>query len=128
MLVTDACCTLVPYFEVQDGQLAAFQTLGARFVEKTRSESGCINYAFSFNGHIAHCREGYENAAAVLAHLDNVGALLDEALKIAKIIRLEVHGPAEELEILKEPLAELNPEFFALLPGLRRAGEAAIPS
>jgi quinol monooxygenase YgiN len=124
MVVTDTCCTLVPYFQVQDDQLAAFQALGSRFVETTRSESGCVHYAFSFNGPIAHCREGYVNAEAVLAHLSNVGALLDEALTIAKIIRLEVHGPAAELEKLKEPLAALKPEFFVLAPGFRRASEA----
>ncbi len=124
MFVTDACCTLVPYFHVQEGQLDAFQALCSRFVEKTRSESGCVHYAFSFSGHTAHCREGYVNAEAVLAHLTNVGALLEEALTIAKIIRLEVHGPAAELDKLREPLAALNPEFFVLAPGIRRASEA----
>ena len=117
----DACCTLVPYFEVNEGQLEAFKALGPQFVAKTRNEPGCVHYAFSFNGMNAHCREGYDDAAAVLAHLDNVGALLGEALKVAKIVRLEVHGPAAELDKLRAPLAGLNPQYFELAEGFRRA-------
>ena len=116
----DACCTLVPYFEVNEGQLEAFKALGPQFVAKTRNEPGCVHYAFSFAGMNAHCREGYDDAAAVLAHLDNVGALLGEALKVAKIVRLEVHGPAAEIDKLRAPLASLNPQFFELAEGFRR--------
>lgn len=124
MFKTDTCCTLVPYFEVQEGQLPAFRALGPRFVEKTRGEAGCMHYAFSFSGNVAHCREGYDNAEAVLAHLQNVGDLLGEALKIARIIRLEVHGPASELQKLKGPMASLGPQFFELEAGIRRSSES----
>lgn len=121
MFTRDTCCTLVPYFEVQDGQLAAFKALGPQFVAKTRNESGCLHYAFSFNGTTAHCREGYVNADAVLAHLQNVGDLLGQALKIAKIVKLEVHAPAAEVEKLRGPMAALNPQFFILEEGIRRS-------
>jgi hypothetical protein len=43
-----------------------------------------------------------------------VGPLLTEALKIADLIRLEVHGPAAELDKLKEPLAHLKPGWFVV--------------
>ena len=46
------------------------------------------------------------------------------ALQIAKIIRLEVHAPAAEIEKLRAPMASLNPQFFALEPGIRRANAA----
>lgn len=121
MFKPDTCCTLVPYFEVQDGQLATFKALCPQFVAKTQIEADCLHYAFSFNGNIAHCREGYVNAAAVLAHLQNVGDLLGEALKIAKIIRLEVHAPAAEIEKLRDPLASFNPQFFTIEEGFRRS-------
>ena len=117
----DTCCTLVPYFQVNDGQLEAFKALGPQFVERTRTEPGCVHYAFSYNGSVAHCREGYDDAASVLAHLENVGALLGEALKIAQITKLEVHGPAAELAKLKQPMAGLNPQWFELSEGIRRA-------
>lgn len=124
MFERDTCCTLVPYFEVQEGQLDAFKALGPQFVSRTRSEPGCVHYAFSFDGHTAHCREGYVDADALLAHLENVGPLLGEALKIARIVRLEVHAPAAEVARLREPMAALNPRFFELEEGIRRAGAA----
>jgi quinol monooxygenase YgiN len=124
MFELDTCCTLVPYFEVQADKLDAFKALGKQFVTRTRTESGCMHYAFSFSGNTAHCREGYDNAASLLAHLENVGDLLDEALKIAQLVRLEVHGPAPEVDKLREPLAALAPQFFVLEEGIRRAGKA----
>jgi hypothetical protein len=66
------------------------------------------------------CREGYQTTAGVLAHLDNVGTLLREMLTMADLIRVEVHGPAEELNKLKAPLAHLNPAWFSLECSLRR--------
>ena len=124
MFNSDTCCTLVPYFKINDGQLDAFKALGPKFIEKTKNEAGCMHYAFSFDGHNAHCREGYDNAEAILTHLDNVGEILGEALKLSELARLEVHAPAAELDKLREPLAELNPQFFVLeANGIRRSTE-----
>jgi hypothetical protein len=120
MALEDGVCTLVPYFTVQDGKLDEFKSLGEKMVEKTKSESAVCFYGFSFSGQRAHCREGYTDAAGVLAHLENVGELLGEALKIAKIDLLEVHGPAAELEKLQEPLKDLNPVYFTMETGFRR--------
>jgi hypothetical protein len=77
-------------------------------------------YGFSFDGDQAHCREGYEDAEGVLAHFENVGSLLQEALRIADLTRLEIHGPDDELIKLRQPLAELEPRFFTVEYGLRR--------
>jgi len=120
MATQDRCCTIVPYFRVKPGQLQAFHGLCERFVAQTKSEDKCLYYGFSFDGDQVHCREGYQDADGLLAHLENVGALLAEALKISDITRLEVHGPAEELAKLRQPLANLNPQFFALEYGFRR--------
>lgn len=120
MATQDKCCTLVPYFKVQSGKLEDFKGLCEQFVEKTNTESKCLYYGFSFAGDEVHCREGYEDADGVLAHLENVGALLQEALKISDLTRLEIHGPDEELAKLREPLAEMNPQFFTLEYGFRR--------
>ena len=85
-----------------------------QFVEKTATEKGCLFYEFSTNGDVFFCREAYENAEGLLAHIDNVGGLLAEVMKMADLTRFEVHGPAAELEKLKEPLADLKPMFFTL--------------
>ncbi len=60
------------------------------------------------------CREGYVNAEALLEHLENVGSMLAAALNMAELFRVEVHGPAAQLEKLKEPLAHLHPTWFGL--------------
>ena len=120
MATQDKCCTIGPYFKVQDGKLNEFKSMCDQFVEKTMTETKCFYYGFSFDGDIAHCREGYEDAEGLLAHLESVGTLLQEVLKIAELSRLEVHGPEEELAKLRGPLSDLNPQFFQLEYGFRR--------
>ena len=120
MATQDHCCNIGPYFRVAPGQLEAFQQLCERFVEKTKSESKCLYYGFSFDGELVHCREGYEDAEGVLTHLDNVSALLEEALQISELTRLEIHGPEAELAKLREPLSNLTPQFFTLQYGFRK--------
>jgi hypothetical protein len=120
MATTDKCCTIVPYFEVPSDKLAQFKSIAERCVEQARREPKCLYYGFSFNGTIAHCREGYADAEGALAHFDNIGPLLSEALTIANLVRLELHGPEAELATLREPVAQFQPEFFVLEYGFRR--------
>lgn len=120
MATQDTCCTIVPYFKVAAGQLGPFRELCQQFVDKTRPEPKCLYYGFSFLGDEAFCREGYQDAEGLLAHLKNVDDLLKQAFKIADITRLEIHGPEAELAKLRGPLAALNPKFFTLEVGFRR--------
>ena len=110
--------SLHPYFKVHPGKLEAVKAGFPRFVEKTATEKKNLFYGFTVNGDEILCREGYTDA--VLAHLDNVGALLTEMLTMTDLTRVEVHGPAAELEKLKEPLAHLNPAWFAIEASVRR--------
>lgn len=112
--------TIHPYFKPHPGKLEDFKALFPKFVEKTSSEEKCLYYEFTVNGGEVFCREGYVGGEGVLAHLDNVGDLLDEALKIADITRLEFHGPAAELDKLRARCAPLNPAWFVLECGLKR--------
>jgi hypothetical protein len=120
MTTQDSCCTIAPYFKIPTRSIDAFKGLCEEFVKKTDNEKNCLYYGFSFDGDQAHCREGYKDAEGLLAHLDNVGTLLGEALKIAELTRLEVHGPENELAKLRGPLADLKPQFFVLEYGFRR--------
>ena len=106
--------SLHPYFKVHSEKLEELKAALPAFVEKTASEQKNLFYGFTVNGDEVSCREGYTDADGLLAHLENVGALLAEALKIADLIRVEVHGPAAEIEKLKEPLAHLKPAFFVV--------------
>ncbi|MEN3369603.1 MAG: hypothetical protein V7609_1746 [Verrucomicrobiota bacterium] len=108
-----------PYFKVHPGKLETFKAAFPAFIEKTKTEESNLFYEFSINGDEVFCREGYIGAEGLLAHLDNVGALLAEAFKIADLARLEIHGPAEELDKLRGPLAHLKPQWFALAKPLK---------
>src|SRR3954454_5855621 len=107
--------SLHPYFKIHPGKIEEFKAGFAAFVEKTKAEPKNLFYAFSVNGDEVFCREGYADAEGLLAHLDNIGALLAEALKIGDLVRLEVHGAAAELEKLRAPLEHLNPQWFVVV-------------
>lgn len=120
MATQDNCCTIVPYFKVHEEQLQMFKALCEEFVKVAETESKCLYYGFSFDNYQAHCREGYEDAEGVLVHLENVATLLDEALKVADLLKLEIHGPESELSKLRKPLEHLQPQYFVLEYGFRR--------
>lgn len=110
--------TIHPYFKINPGQYETAKDLLPRFVEKTASEPRCLFYGFTMNGDELFCQEAYEDAEAVLAHLDNVGGLLQQMLDHATMLRLEIHGPATELDKLRGPLAAMNPAWFIWQCGL----------
>ncbi len=109
-----------PYFKVHPGKLDAAKALLPRFVATTTSEPACLYYEFTICDDIVFCREAYRGAEGTLAHLGNVDALLKEMLSLSDLVRLEIHGPAEEIEKLKEPLAAFNPTWFIFAAGLER--------
>lgn len=110
--------TINPYFKIHPGQLDAVKASLPVFVERSRTEAGCLFYGFTMRGDELFCQEAYQNAEGALAHLDNVGALLGELLKKADLLRLEIHGPASELDKLQGPLASMNPTYYTWQCGL----------
>ena len=120
MSTTDTCCSIHPYFTVQEGKMPEFKNLCKEFVERTKSESTCLYYGFSFENDVAHCREAYIDAAGLLTHIENVGDLIARALEISELSRLEIHGTKQELDKLRAPLHDLNAQFFTLEYGFRK--------
>jgi quinol monooxygenase YgiN len=119
-MTPDTSVSLHPYFKIHPGKIEAFRELCHRFVDRSKPEAGCLYYSFTFSGDLVYCREGYVDAAALLHHADNVGALIQEALTISDVVRMEAHGPEAELEKLHERLAGLNPQYFVLYQGFRK--------
>ncbi len=112
--------SLHPYFKVHAGQLDAAKALLREFVAQTATEEKVLYYEFTLNGDEVFCREAYVDAEGALAHLTNVGALLDRMLTLSSLTRLEIHGPAAELAKLKGPLGHLNPAWFTYECGVQR--------
>jgi len=121
MATQDKSVSIAPYFKIHSGKVREVKALCERFIEKSKTEPGCLYYGFSFNGDVGFCREGYQDAEAALAHLQNVGPLLAEFSKLVEIQRVEVHGPEVQLAKLRGgPLADLKPQYFTLEYGFRR--------
>ena len=89
-------------------------------MDRSSQESLCLHDGFSKAGEILHCREGYQGAADALAHLENVGELLQTSLQICELTKLEVHGSPEELETLQPALTAFPVVFFEWQMEFRR--------
>lgn len=113
MSTFDDAISLHPYFKITDENMAAAKGFLAQFCDLvSKNEPGCLYYNFTFKGNDMFCREAYKDADAVKAHLENCGPAFGEFLKVAELLRIEVHGPAAALDQLKETLAGLNPEYY----------------
>ncbi len=109
-----------PYFRVPPERRLEAGELLRQMVARSSAEPANLFYEFTIQGDVVFCREGYADADALLSHLENVGPVLGEFLKMAAVLRVEVHGPAAELEKLKSALAHLRPEWFELECGFTR--------
>ncbi len=101
-----------PYYKARPGKLEAAKALLPAFVKISATEPKSLGYDFTINDDVIFCPEAYVGATGVQEHLANVGTLLNGLMTLDDLIRLEIHGPAAELEKLKESLAGLNPAFF----------------
>jgi quinol monooxygenase YgiN len=107
-----------PYFEIKPGQREAVKAMLPGFIERAATEPKCLYYGFTAHGDTLCCQEAYEGAEGVLAHLENVGQRLGQLLELSTMLRLEIHGRAEELRKLEGPLASMNPTYFTWECGL----------
>ena len=120
MLTQDHMVSIHPYFKVSDGKMDEFTKLCDEAATLAATEPRCLYYGISFNGNEAFVREAYDGAEGVLAHVANVGPVLKQLLGISELTRVELHGTAEELEKLVEPLSSFNPTYFTLRCWARR--------
>lgn len=120
MATQDTCCSVAPYFQIHSGKEEVFRAIAQKYVQWSAREPGCLYYGFSFNGDLAHCREGFEDAAALLAHIENLRPILHEMGEVSSLLKLEIHGPEQELVKLRTPLAAMNAQYFVLEFGYRR--------
>ncbi len=120
MSQTPGVVSLHPYFKAHPGKIDAVRAMLPAFVEKSTGEAKSLYYEFTSSGDLFFCREGYIGAEGVLTHLGNVGELLGQLLQITDLHRFEVHGPAAELEKLKDALGPHNPQWFVVECGVKR--------
>ncbi len=117
MIQPEQVVSIHPYFRVKPGRMPEARKLLDEMVARTSTETANLYYDFTLNADVVFCREAYVGAEGLLKHLDNVRLLLAEFLKLAEVLRVEVHGSQASLEKLKGPLAELKPEWFVFQCG-----------
>ena len=123
----DNTCTLAPYFKLKDA--AKFKEIWKGDYAKFAHKEDCVHYAFTFteDNTRAHCREGYPDAAKLLQHITDVGTVFHPneggclAPDVAELEKLEIHGPAAELDKLKEPMKDLPVVYYTCEWGFRPA-------
>jgi quinol monooxygenase YgiN len=121
MATQDSCCSVAPYFHIHAGKAEDFRLICQKYVQWSAREPGCLYYGFSFDGDFAHCREGFQDADALLAHIDNLRPILHEMAEVSTLVRIEVHGPEHALAKLRPALASMDPQYFVLEFGFRRS-------
>lgn len=84
-------------------------------------EPGHLASAYSFVGdQLAVSREDYENAEAVLQHMQVGQHIYEKTRSIVDITRVELHGPPGELDKLSQIFSELSPQCYITECGFRR--------
>jgi quinol monooxygenase YgiN/peptidoglycan hydrolase CwlO-like protein len=113
-------CSIHPTFTVIDWEKA--KPVMSDFVRKTRTEAGCLYYGWTLTGNKLKCREGYFDGNSVNVHLANVGDAIKALLAdgVATLDSIEIHGPSDQLEIVKPGTEALGTKYFAIDSGFSK--------
>lgn len=104
--------------QIHPGKLEQFKQLAAQALAVVREKDpGTRQYDWYLNEDETVCvvRESYADAAAIVAHGANVGAILRQMGEISSM-QLEVFGDVPQP--LRDGLARLNPSYYGFLQGL----------
>lgn len=116
----DQSISIHPYFKINKNKGNKFREICDLLVAKANVEKGCLNYGVSFNGDQAFFREAYTNAQAAINHLKNVENEIKELNNYAVLQRIEIHGSADQLKLIKDIVSEMNPVLFTLEKGFKK--------
>jgi quinol monooxygenase YgiN len=112
--------TLVGYFNIRPGNADQFRANCEEMVALRGKEPGHLASAYSFNGDAAAAsREDYENADAVKRHMDVGRPIYASTRNLVEVIGVEIHGPAAELDKLRDLFSDLSPRFYVTEFGFR---------
>ena len=120
MRIPSHSVSIHPYFKIRPGQREAFLALLPEMIARTRRETGNLYYDFTLQDDVVFCRESYVDANALLVHGANVGDTFAKMLELSDLERVELHGPAAELDKLRGPFADLHPTYFVYHSGVER--------
>lgn len=113
--------TIVGYMTVPEAHADAFRKNCADMIELRSQESGHLAsaYSFSADGTVVS-REDYDSADAVIRHMELGSHIFGSTQSLVSITGVELHGPAAELEKLRDLFSGISPGFFVTEFGFRR--------
>ena len=90
----DRIRVIATFPRIPDGNLVEFKKAAAQALELTNSESGALRYDWFLSEEETACvvHEEYEDSAAVLAPVANLGALFGTFLEVGGGCKFEVFG------------------------------------
>lgn len=94
--------------------LALFKTTVAEASELASSESGTLEYSYFLNADETRCLmiEKYADVDALMAHMANVGHLMEPLFRSGGSVDVNILGDAPD--VLIEATKDLNPTMYSL--------------
>ncbi|WP_298855590.1 antibiotic biosynthesis monooxygenase [uncultured Ruegeria sp.] len=113
--------TIVGYMTVPETHADAFRKNCADMIELRNQEPGHLASAYSFgaDGTVVS-REDYDSADAVIRHMELGSHIFESTQSLVNITGVELHGPAAEVEKLRDLFSGLSPRYFETEFGFRR--------
>ena len=120
-MTVPAIVTLIGWFDIRPGNATQFRKNCEAMVALRDKEPGHLASAYSFEGdEKAVSREDYENAEAVLRHMQIGEHIYQQTRELVDITGVELHGPAAELARLQDSFKDMAPRYFATEFGFHR--------
>jgi hypothetical protein len=119
---TDESLTMITYYSVQD--MDTFANLTVEIAEAKKADDAVLSCSFSFNANQVVCVENFDSAEKAKTHLDSYADLAKRALESAEIEKVDVMGPEDQLEQLRESFNDFNVMFWAMADTAFKKGVA----
>lgn len=118
----DTHVQVAPLYTVPEDKVAAFQELIGKFYTSSNSSTKeRLYYGWAREGNNFFCRQGFRSAEGFLSHMQDIDAVLKEAMDLAgNSAACNILGPKEELDKLRSAasgdsaLGKMSPVFYDL--------------
>jgi len=105
---------------IHPGKLEDFRSVANDLIAKTKLEPGTLGYQWNLSDDesICHIYERYQNAEALLTHVQSFGAFAKHFMEACHPTSFHVYGPANDAVVAA--LDDLQPVYFSELGGFSR--------
>lgn len=121
MTYPESRVTVITHICAHGDKLDEFKRRCKEFVEVTSTEDKCLFIDVAFDGQNCITHEGYANADGVLDHIEHVRLMMEENLTMVELDRVELCGPSNELDKLREALTAYSPVYYCVEFSFRRS-------